>query len=100
MAMGRLAFIAVALGLAIGGLGAAVTGWRPLGQEDSVALANDDARKDDPDDDVAAADADEGDGDRTRGNDGTHGGDNTDDGDHTRGNDGTRRGNNTGDGDW
>ena len=44
-------------------------------------------------------DDDEGDGDATRGDDGTRGGNNTGDGDRTRGNDGTRGGNNTGDGD-
>jgi hypothetical protein len=39
-----------------------------------------------------------GDGDSTRGDDGTGGGNNTDDGDSTRGDDGTGGGNNTGDG--
>ena len=42
-------------------------------------------------------DDDEGDGDKTRGDDGTGGGNNTGDGDNTRGNDGTRGGDNTGD---
>ena len=99
MAMGKLAVIAVALGVAIGGLAAAATDWTPLGGDDSVALATDDARKDDLVDDVAGADG-EGDGDRTRGDDGTGGGNNTGDGDRTRENDGTRAGDNAGDGDW
>ena len=58
------------------------------------------------DDDTGALDAQEdddpaptSDGDSTRGDDGTSGGNNTGDGDSTRGDDGTSGGNSTGDGD-
>ena len=65
-----------------------------------IELASDvDARKNDADDDRAVAvEDDDGDGDDTRGDDGTNGGNNTGDGDNTAGNDGTSGGDNTGGG--
>src|ERR687895_61190 len=76
MSMGKLAVIGVALGLAFGGLGAAVAdSWRPDDDVDPIAL---DARRNDMGDDVAAAaDEEDGDGDSTRGNHGTRNGNNT-----------------------
>jgi hypothetical protein len=100
MSLGKLAVLALAVALAFGSLGAFVGGW--VGSEpDPIALASDDdGRRDDALGDVEVVDDDRGDGDRTRGNDGTRGGNNTGDGDRTRGNDGTGGGNNTGDGDY
>jgi hypothetical protein len=98
---GRLAVLIVATALAFGGLGAALADWRAADPGDPIQLAGDiEARKSDADDDapVARPTAD-GDGDDTRGDDGTNGGDNTGDGDNTRGDDGTNGGDNTGDGD-
>ena len=94
---GRLAVLIVATALAFGGLGAALADWRAADPGDPIQLAGDiEARKSDADDDapVARPTAD-GDGDDTRGDDGTNGGDNTGDGDNTRGNDGTSGGDNT-----
>jgi hypothetical protein len=103
MNMGKLAVFVVALALASGGIGAALAEWRSSDAGAAIELAGDfDARKSAADHDVGFVedDDDKGDGDRTRGNDGTSGGNNTGDGDRTRGNDGTGGGNNTGDGDW
>ncbi|HSL64358.1 MAG TPA: hypothetical protein VK874_06825 [Gaiellaceae bacterium] len=91
MSIGKLAVLVVAVGLAFGGIGAAIADWREADAGDPVQLAADvDARKNDADDDLAAAgEDDEGDGDDTAGDDGTGGGANTGDGDNTAGNDGT-----------
>jgi len=100
MTMGRLAVIALAAVLAFGGLGTALA---LSGDDDSTAQADPiELRKDDAGDDVLVGEDDdgpEGEGDSTRGDDGTGGGNNTGDGDSTRGNDGTSGGDNTGDGD-
>ena len=100
----RLAVILLAGLLAFGGLGLAVT--NVFGDDDEAAATKSiELRKDDSGSaELVAVDEPEpapppGDGDRTRGNDGTSGGNNTGDGDRTRGNDGTSGGNNTGDGD-
>ena len=96
----RLAVTLLAGLLAFGGLGLAVT--NVLGDDDeSAAMKSIELRKDDSGGAELVDDEqpDPGDGDRTRGNDGTDGGNNTGDGDRTRGNDGTRGGDNTGDGD-
>ena len=99
----RLAVLTLAAIIAMGGLGIGVA--RTL---DDDATAGDvepvELRKDDSSPELVAQAGDDddepsGDGDRTRGDDGTRGGDNTGDGDRTRGNDGTRGGDNTGDGD-
>ncbi len=96
MSMSKLAVVAVALGLALGGLGSAFTN-EPRSDDggDPVAL---DVRRNEQGEEVAPSDDDDrGDGDRTRGDDRTSGGDNTGDRDAMAGNDGTRGGNNTGD---
>ena len=99
MTIGRIAVLALAAVLALGGLGTAFAALAGDGADDPVAQEIE-LRKDDPGAElVSADDDDEGDGDRTRGDDGTRGGNNTGDGDRTRGNDGTRGGDNTGDGD-
>ena len=101
MSIGKLAVLIVAVGVALAGIGAGFSEWRDSDAGSAIQLVdNVDARKNELDDDVRVADTDEDDGDRTRGNDGTGGGDNTGDGDRTRGNDGTGGGDNTGDGDW
>jgi hypothetical protein len=56
---------------------------------------DDDASLDAVDDDDADPTGPSGDGDATKGDDGTSGGNNTGDGDNTRGDDGTSGGNNT-----
>jgi hypothetical protein len=71
----------------------------PALRADEVAARLD---KDDVVDDLEAIEVPDeptGDGDDTKGDDGTSGGDNTGDGDATKGDDGTSGGNNTGDGD-
>jgi hypothetical protein len=101
MSLGRLAVGALAVVLALSGLLAMTNvGGGDDHSVEAIALEHDEGRREDGDDAVAAVDDDnEGDGDGTRGNDGTSGGDNTGDGDATRGNDGTSGGDNTGDGD-
>jgi len=96
----RFAVILLAGLLAFGGLGLAVTNVFG-GDDESAAMKSIELRKDDSGGPELVADEepDPGDGDRTRGDDGTDGGNNTGDGDRTRGNDGTRGGDNTGDGD-
>jgi hypothetical protein len=100
----RLAVILLAGLMAFGGLGLAVTNVFG-GDDDPGATKPVELRKDDAGGAELVADDDPepapppGDGDRTRGNDGTSAGNNTGDGDRTRGNDGTSAGNNTGDGD-
>jgi hypothetical protein len=106
MTTGRLAVAALAVSLAIGSGIAALAGGaertnvRPIDLDDRDGVV---LRRDDVADEIAMVDDDDkdptGDRDRTRGDDGTNGGDNTGDGDGTRGNDGTSGGNNTGDGD-
>ena len=112
MTIGRLAVLALAAVLAFGGLG---TAFALSGGDDSTASADPiELRKDDAGDDVLVGEDDDGpegdgdatkgddgtgDGDKTRGNDGTGGGDNTGDRDATAGNDGTSGGDNSGDGD-
>ena len=98
---GRLAVIALAAVLAFGGLG---TAFALDGDDDAPGAEPIELRKDDASVEVLTEEDDDGpepagDGDATRGDDGTRGGDNTGDGDRTRGDDGTRGGNNTGDGD-
>jgi hypothetical protein len=96
----RLAVILLATLLAFGGIGIAVTDV--FGDDDeAAAMKTIELRKDDAggaelvDDEVPTPQP--GDGDDTRGDDGTGGGNNTGDGDRTRGDDGTRGGDNTGD---
>jgi hypothetical protein len=91
--------LAVAIAIGLGGFGAALKSWVGGDPVAAITLSDVDARKDDADGPALADDGDQGDGDKTRGNDGTSGGNNTGDGDRTRGNDGTSGGNNTGDGD-
>jgi len=98
MTIGRLAVLALAAVLALGGIGTAFAALSSDGSDDAAAQPIE-LRKDDAGAEIVADDDDQGDGDRTRGDDGTSGGDNTGDGDRTRGNDGTDGGNNTGDGD-
>ena len=100
----RLAVILLAGLMAFGGLGLAVVDV--FGDDDEPAAMNSiELRKDDAGGAELVADDNPepapppGDGDRTRGSDGTSGGNNTGDGDRTRGNDGTSGGANTGDGD-
>ena len=96
----RLAVILLAGLMAFGGLGLAVT--NVFGDDDETAATKSiELRKDDSGGAELVADDDPepapppGDGDRTRGNDGTSGGNNTGDGDRTRGNDGTSGGDNS-----
>ena len=102
MTTGRLAVLALAALLAFGGLG---TAFALDGDDDGPGGAQPiELRKDDASAEVLTEEDDgdpepTGDGDATRGDDGTGGGNNTGDGDRTRGNDGTRGGDNTGDGD-
>lgn len=96
MGLGKLAVLVVALGIALGGIGAALADRVGSDDRSAVQLATDvDARKNDADDDIVVLDDDEGDGDKTRGDDGTSGGNNTGDGDWTAGSDGTGGGDNT-----
>src|SRR5918997_7059791 len=92
----KLTVLTLAALLALGGLGVAFI--RSFDDGDAIAVEPVELRKDDADAAlVAEQDDDEGDGDRTRGDDRTRGGDNTRDRDRTRGDDGTRGGDNTGD---
>ena len=97
LGMGKLAVLLVALVIGAGGVGAALADWRDSDTGTAIELAADEMRKNENDDEIAAAvsDDDEGDGDRTRGDDGTNGGNNTGDGDWTAGNDGTGGGDNS-----
>ena len=94
----RLAVIALCAVLALGGLGTAFVALGDDGDDDARQQPIE-LRKDDANAEIAQEEPDPGDGDDTKGDDGTGGGNNTGDGDRTRGNDGTRGGNNTGDGD-
>jgi hypothetical protein len=98
----RLAVLTLAAILAMGGLGIGVAKTldddAAAGGVEPIELRKDDSAPEL----IAQADEDDdptGDGDRTRGDDGTSGGNNTGDGDRTRGDDGTSGGDNTGDGD-
>jgi hypothetical protein len=94
----KMAVLTLAVIVALGGLGAGLI--RTIDEGDAQAVEPLELRKDDSGTElVAETDDDEGDGDSTRGDDGTRGGDNTGDRDSTRGDDGTRGGDNTGDGD-
>ncbi|MDQ3646201.1 MAG: hypothetical protein M3345_04615 [Actinomycetota bacterium] len=105
MSTGKLAVAGLALSLALGGGLVALADDPTTSEVREIDLDDRDGavlRRDDAADDAMAVDDDDkdptGDGDRTRGNDGTQGGDNTGDGDATAGNDGTAGGDNTGDG--
>src|ERR671916_390933 len=91
----KLAVLTLAVIVALGGLGTGFIRAFETGKADAVEPVE--LRKDDSGADVAAEedDDDRGDGDATRGNDGTRGGDNTGDGDATFGHDGTGGGDNT-----
>jgi hypothetical protein len=94
----RMAVITLAVVVALGGLGVGYV--NTFDEGDAQAVDTIDLRKDGNSGElVAEQDDDEGDGDDTRGDDATGGGNNTGDRDSTRGNDGTRGGDNTGDGD-
>jgi hypothetical protein len=95
----KLAALMLAVVVALGGLGAGFI--RTFDESEADAVEPVELRKDDTGAELVAEedDDDRGDGDSTRGDDGTRGGDNTGDRDSTRGNDGTRGGDNTGDGD-
>ena len=99
MTIGRLAVLALAAVLALGGIGTAFAALADDDGGDDDGVQAIELRKDDATAELVSDDDDEGDGDRTRGDDGTSGGNNTGDGDRTRGNDGTGGGDNTGDGD-
>ena len=94
MTIGRLAVVALAAVLALGGFGTAFAALVGGDDDDPRAQAIE-LRKDDAGDAELVSDDDEGDGDRTRGDDGTRGGNNTGDGDATWGNDGTGGGDNS-----
>jgi len=93
----KMAVLTLAAIVALGGLGVGFV--RTFNDSAAQAVEPLELRKDDSSTELVAEDDDEGDGDATRGDDGTRGGNNTGDGDATRGNDGTRGGDNTGDGD-
>lgn len=104
MTTGKLAVAALGVSLALGAGLSALADDSSTSHVRAIDLNHDSGavRRDDPADEIVAVEDDEdptGDGDRTRGNDGTEGGDNTGDEDRTRGNDGTDGGDNTGDGD-
>jgi hypothetical protein len=97
MTIGKIGVLVLAIALLSFGVGSAFADWRQADVGAAIQLADVDARKTEggQDDVVQVGDEDEGDGDKTRGNDGTSGGNNTGDGDRTRGNDGTGGGDNT-----
>ena len=101
MSTGTLAIAVLAVCLAIGGGIAALADTRPTKALETIELGEEIVRKEGAGDDIAGIDDDDEDrtkdGDATRGNDGTNGGNNTGDGDATDGNDGTGGGNNTAD---
>jgi hypothetical protein len=75
MTIGRLAVLALAAVLALGGLGTAFAALSDRGDDDGAPQAIE-LRKDDAGAELVS-DEDEGDGDDTRGDDGTGGGDNS-----------------------
>jgi hypothetical protein len=95
----RLAVIALCAVLALGGLGTAFVALGDDGDDDARAQPIELRKDDAANAEIAQEEPDPGDGDDTRGDDNTAGGNNTGDGDRTRGNDGSSGGNNTGDGD-
>jgi hypothetical protein len=104
MEMKRLAASTLAAIVAISGIGSILWMQHQPGAVDAVELTDTDERairrQDDEGPVLQVVDDDtRGDGDSTKGDDGTSGGDNTGDGDRTAGDDGTSGGNNTGDGD-
>ncbi len=94
MNLGTAAVAALATVLGLGGVSAIVSDDAPTQEARSIQLEDEAARKTD-DADVLVAQEDDGDGDDTKGDDGTGGGDNTGDGDWTGGNDGTGGGDNS-----
>jgi hypothetical protein len=102
MSTGKAAIVVLVACLAIGGGIAALTDTDDDSPVEAIDLDDGVLRRNDAGDEIAGADDDDNrnkDGDRTKGNDGTGGGNNTGDGDRTKGNDGTGGGDNTGDGD-
>ena len=100
----RILIVTLAALIALGGLAAGVSAIVDDDEDpDSVSsielrkddAAEDEAVADDADDDPDPQPARVGDGDDTRGDDGSAGGDNTGDGDSTRGNDGSGGGDNS-----
>jgi len=77
----------------LGGLGVGYV--RTFENSDAKAVEPIDLRKDDTSAELVAEEDDDGDGDATRGDDGTSGGNNTGDRDSTRGDDGTGGGDNS-----
>ncbi|HEV2757681.1 MAG TPA: hypothetical protein VG318_18120 [Actinomycetota bacterium] len=96
MSTGKLAIAVLALSLAVGGGIAALADTNDDRSIGVIELEDGVLRKDDSADEVAGVDEGD-DADRTRGDDGTDGGNNTGDGDGTNGDDGTGGGHNTGD---
>jgi hypothetical protein len=102
MSTGKVAIVLLVACLAIGGVIAALTDTDDDAPVGAIDLDDGVLRRDDAVDEIAGVDDDDDhkkDGDRTKGNDGTSGGNNTGDRDRTNGNDGTGGGDNTGDGD-
>src|SRR5665809_36365 len=102
MSLGTAAVAGLAMILGLGGVSTFILSDDQPSETQAIQMSEEGInRQDDDDDDVLTKDDDDddGDGDNTRGNDGTSGGNNTGDGDNTWGNDGTSGGNNTGDGD-
>ncbi len=102
MDLKRLTASILAAALALSGIGSILVLNSQPESVQAIDLTEDPAirRNDDDGPPVLEAvddDDDLGDGDSTRGDDGTDGGDNTGDGDSTRGDDGTDGGDNTGD---
>jgi hypothetical protein len=99
--IGKAAVFGLGVVLGLGTTAAVLEAQRGPDRFSVVEVQSDDLEGNRPEDQVAIAlqdDADEGDGDGTRGDDGTGGG-LSGDRDRTAGNDGTRHGNNTGDSD-
>ena len=101
MSIGKLAIAVLAVCLAIGGGIAALADSSDDTAVGAIDVDDGVLRRDDAADDIVGVDDDDDDrskdGDSTRGNDGTVGGNNTGDGDATDGNDGTNGGDNTAD---
>jgi hypothetical protein len=90
----RLSVIALCAVLALGGLGTAFVALGDDGDDDARQQPIE-LRKDDANAEIAQEEPDPGDGDDTRGDDGSAGGNNTGDGDATWGNDGSGGGDNS-----
>jgi hypothetical protein len=91
----KMAVLMLAVIVALGGVGAGFI--RTFDDGNASAVEPLELRKDDSGTELVSEedDDDAGDGDATRGDDGTRGGNNTGDGDRTRGNDGTGGGDNS-----